>query len=75
MQRPAGNKSGIIERRKFLQRYIEIAELLDVVLTVEHLLPCLYEIVKNIKIIYPFCSLNKMTEQVIKNTSRSFSYI
>ena len=45
MQRPASNKSGIIEKRRFLQRYMETAELLDVSLTVEHLLPCLYEIV------------------------------
>eukprot|EP00347_Sterkiella_histriomuscorum_P006427 403352815 len=46
MQRPSANKVGIIERRRFLQRYMETAELLDVSFTVEHLLPCLYEIFK-----------------------------
>lgn len=45
MQRAPNNKSGIIERRRFLQRYMDIAELLGVSLTVEHLLPALNEIV------------------------------
>ena len=41
-------RSQEIEKRKFLTRYMEVAELLGVSLTVEHLLPALLEIVMNI---------------------------
>lgn len=45
VQRANSNKLAILEKKRFLQRYMEKAEVLDVSLTVEHLLPCLYEIV------------------------------
>ena len=43
--RAAASKNQDMEKRKFLQRYMESAELLGVSLTVEHLLPCLIQIV------------------------------
>ena len=48
MQRPAQNKTAENEKRKFLLRTMEIAELLGVSLTVEHLLPAINEIVDHI---------------------------
>lgn len=39
------NKSGDLEKRKFLERYCQIAELLGVSLTVEHLLPAIQTLV------------------------------
>lgn len=35
LQKPANNKNQEMERRKFLQRYIEVSEMLGVSLTVE----------------------------------------
>jgi hypothetical protein len=54
VQRPSINKSSELDKRKFLQRYHEIAELLGVSLTVEHLLPAILEIVR------PICDLTSL---------------
>lgn len=45
VQKAPSNKSGDLDKRKFLQRYCEVAELLGVTFTVEHLLPALLDIV------------------------------
>lgn len=45
VQKAPSNKSGDLEKRKFLQRFMEIAELLGVSLSVEHLLPVILELV------------------------------
>lgn len=47
VQRAPNNKSGDLEKRKFLQRYMEVADLLGVSLSVEHLLPVLLELVSS----------------------------
>jgi hypothetical protein len=44
--RPSNTRSSEVEKRKFLARYMEVAEVLGVGLTVEHLLPCLDELVR-----------------------------
>jgi hypothetical protein len=59
-----------MEKRKFLQRYIETAELLGVSLTVEHLLPCLIEIVIT-HVNHPECSLSKTLEAATKKRDTS----
>ena len=41
VQRPANNKILENEKKRFIQRYMDIAEMLGVSLTVEHLLPAL----------------------------------
>lgn len=41
MARPGGNKTMDLEKKKLLNRTVEIAELLGVTLSVEHLLPSL----------------------------------
>lgn len=46
MQKLGNTRANQVEKRKFLVRYMEIAELLGVSLTVEHLLPCLLDIVR-----------------------------
>lgn len=43
--RPSTTRTSEVERRKFLNRYMDVAETLGVGLTVEHLLPCLDEMV------------------------------
>jgi hypothetical protein len=45
LSRPASSKNQEMEKRKFLQKYMETAELLGVSLSVEHLLPGLLDIV------------------------------
>ena len=45
VQRLGTTRVSEIERRKFLQRFMEVAETLGVALTVEHLLPCIGDIV------------------------------
>lgn len=54
MQRTSSSKSFDIEKRKFLTRIIDTAELLGVSLTVEHLLPAVYEIVKSLNLFHIF---------------------
>ena len=51
IQRTAHTKSGDLEKRKFLQKYADVAELIGVTLTVEHLLPAIVEIVISFLII------------------------
>lgn len=46
MQKSSSTRTSEMEKRKFLARYMEVAEILGVSLTVEHLLPCLSEIVR-----------------------------
>jgi hypothetical protein len=46
LQIAAGNKAGELDRRRFLQSYVESAELLGVSMAVEHLLPALLDIFK-----------------------------
>lgn len=43
--RPANTRTSEIEKRKFLGKYMDVAETLGVSLTVEHLMPCLNELV------------------------------
>ncbi len=50
VQRPNTSKSAELEKKKFLEKYFTMAELLGVSLTVEHLLPALLELV--ISLIY-----------------------
>lgn len=65
MQRTASNKSGEMERRRFLQRYMEIAETLGVSLTVEHLLPAINDIVKQFLMFLSITnSFNKMMASI-----------
>lgn len=45
VQRPNTSKSAELEKRKFLDKYFTVAELLGVSLTVEHLLPALLDLV------------------------------
>ena len=45
IQRMPFNRQGDIERRRFLSRFPNISELIGVSLTVDHLLPCLQELV------------------------------
>ncbi len=45
-QRINNSKSAEIEKKKFLEKYYQTAELIGVSLTVEHLLPCLIELFK-----------------------------
>ena len=56
-----------IEKRKFLAKYMEVAELLGVSLTVEHLLPALLDIV-SVDMIHRCYSSNKTRVQKIKGT-------
>lgn len=51
VQKAPSNKSGDLDKRKFLQRYCEVAELLGVTFTVEHLLPALLDIVSVTKVL------------------------
>mmetsp|Transcript_304 Transcript_304/g.335 ORF Transcript_304/g.335 Transcript_304/m.335 type:complete len:120 (+) Transcript_304:517-876(+) len=46
IQKQGTTRTSEMEKRKFLQRYMEVAETLGVALTVEHLLPCLTELFK-----------------------------
>lgn len=50
VQRPNTSKSAELEKKKFIEKYFTMAELLGVSLTVEHLLPALLELV--ISLIY-----------------------
>jgi hypothetical protein len=45
MLRPSSNRAIEGEKKKFLLKYMDVAETLGVSLTVEHLMPCLLEIV------------------------------
>jgi len=47
VQRPNTSKSAELEKRKFLDKYFTVAELLGVSLTVEHLLPAILELVRS----------------------------
>ncbi len=47
VQRPNTSKSAELEKRKFLDKYFTVAELLGVSLTVEHLLPTILELVRS----------------------------
>lgn len=48
MSRPSNNKTADNDKKKFLGRMMDTAELLGVGLTVEHLLPAIQEIVRGI---------------------------
>lgn len=66
-QRPSSSKTAELEKRKLLEKYQTVAELIGVGLTVEHLLPCLVELVsqKIFKVIYS----SKKTITILKVSS------
>lgn len=47
VQRPNTSKSAELEKKKFLEKYYKVAELLGVSLTVEHLLPAIIDLVSH----------------------------
>lgn len=67
------NKKGDMEKRRFLARYTEVAELLGVSFTVEHLLPALLEIV-SVLVFFNYIFLlssNQTTKMVMTEASLS----
>ena len=72
VQRPNTSKSAELEKKKFLEKYFTMAELLGVSLTVEHLLPALLELVRSLR--FHVDSSNKITQKSeVKVLSSPFS--
>jgi hypothetical protein len=74
LQRIGGSstsRANDLDKKKWLQKYVEVAELLGVGLTVEHLLPALTEFVSFIKCNFILNSSNKMRLQDVTKDSSS----